>query len=322
MAKTTSKQGKIKRPSAKDVREAAYVSADFAEAAETMKIPDLEDMVGKYKLLGEAWDRGRFLRRVRLAASECLVRPESIAREVQLPPGEFIKIYRKDRLVRTIWDEHQTELHRSLKRPLLDRVKEGDPKAVSAVQALFGEQIEKDISYDQLPLAEMERATGISRRQIYRWHKDHDLPRNVDKTYCLPKVIEWIRNWDKNKVSNQVGNTSTNAPSALEQQRIMDLKIRMGQFIAKEDVVALLTDRAARMVQALNAASAEQFAHDHAGETIEQLACSAKARDLSLRKIWAQAPEELIELSAEAKSALDNLLKLICETAEKHDESQ
>jgi hypothetical protein len=150
------------------------------------------------------------------AASETFVVPERVGREVGLARGEFAELYRKDRAVRDLWDREQAKLFRSLKAPLVARAKEGDPKAVAAVEALFCRDDRAPVvDFERMAPVEIARAVGIDHRTLGRWAKEHDLPRNADGSYSLPRLVAWLRDWEVRKLAAQKAGVKVDGETAL-----------------------------------------------------------------------------------------------------------
>ncbi len=311
----THRSRKTKLPSVAAVRAAAF-ECETQEQAEARLGCDVETLAKK-KVLAAAWERGRFLRLVSQAAAETFVVPERVGREVGLARGEFAEIYRKDRAVRDLWDREQAKLFRSLKAPLVARAKEGDPKAVAAVEALFCRDDRVPVvDFERMAPVEIARAVGIDHRTLGRWAKEHDLPRAADGSYSLPRLVAWLRDWEVRKLAAQKAGVKVDGETALERLRRLQGDEIEQRVFQRQDVVAMLRSRAAWLVQLLSPARAEQWAHEHEGKTSAQLKIAYVTAFETLLRRWCDWPAELPMPEAARQKFEEGLQLLVAEGAE------
>ncbi len=184
------------------VREAGFDCVDLAAAAERLAVPDLADRLKRSRRLAAAWDRGRLLRRVRDIASTTYVVVESADKLLGLAKGEFASLYGKDRVIRELWERHRFDLLLATEQGFAAKVREGDPKAIAAVEHLFtARPAARDLDYEHLRPVDLAKATGILAQQWARWVTENGCPQAMDGTYSLPRVLDWLRKWERDKAT-------------------------------------------------------------------------------------------------------------------------
>jgi hypothetical protein len=318
----TTKPGQKARaplPTERDLRTAGLECADLAAAGERLGIADLEELLGKKPRLAAAWERGQLLRRVRDVASTTVVVPERADRLLGLDKGTFERLYKADRIVRELWDRSRYEILVEIERALVVRVKEGDLRAVTAVEHLFGHRTEPAGSrcdWGRLTPTELETATGIKRAQWDRWTKENGCPRHADGTFALADVVDWLRRWERDKVTGAQMGVKQGGESALERLRRVQADELMGRLIDREMVGRLLKERAGRMVQILGEARAQEWAQAHEGKTAAQLRDLYLAAFRQVREIWGAWPAE-VPVPEAAKELIEQGLKLLVEEGAK-----
>lgn len=96
--------------------------------------------------------------------------------------------------------------------------------------------------FNELNGMQLGQAIGKDRRTVTRWTKA-GMPRNKDKTYCLPKVIDWLLTREKETLlADQAMAGSADSP-ALERYRLaraetaeLDLQVKRESLIPIDDV--------------------------------------------------------------------------------------
>jgi len=299
-----------KMPSASAVRDAAIECATLEEAAERLRAG-----VGtllKTRARSNAWERGRLLRRVQEVAGTTYVVVEAADKLMGTAKGAFAKLYARDREVRDLWDSKRFALLLATEQGFAARVQDGDLKAIAAVEALFSARRPEpeDVDFERLPPAEMERATGVNHRQLNRWAKEHGLWRAADGSYSLPRFVAWVRQWEVRKLGAQAAGRPVDGESALERLRRLQGDEIEGRVYQRTDVIAMLRTRAAWLTQLLSEARAEQWAHEHEGQTAAQLKGAYITAFETLRRRWCDWPEEL-PLPPAAKQKVEEALTLL-----------
>jgi phage terminase Nu1 subunit (DNA packaging protein) len=96
--------------------------------------------------------------------------------------------------------------------------------------------------FNELNGIQLGQAIGKDRRTVTRWTKA-GMPRNKDKTYCLPKVVEWLLEREKESALSDQAMAGAGDSPALERYRLaraamaeMDLKIKEGELIHVNEV--------------------------------------------------------------------------------------
>jgi hypothetical protein len=212
-----------------------------------------------------------------------------------LKPGTFARLYRQNKSVRETWNKGRFALRIQTHKALAAKVKEADPKAVAAVKHLFGNPTDgaADRDFTRLTLADLERATGIHQRQLYRWHRERGMPRNADKSYSLPQFVEWHAQWEIGKLKSTKA-PATN-PMQAEKARLYRLQAdeAEGRLLPRTDVIAMLQDRATRLVRLLSEQRAEDWSLAHEGQTAAQLKQAYVNAFMELRKLYCQSLEQI-----------------------------
>lgn len=303
-------------PSERDLRGAGFECADLAAAAERLGVADLAGVLARSKRLSAAWDRGQLLRRVQDMASTTLVVPERADRLLGLAKGSFEHIYQTDRIVRELWDRERFAGMISIERALVARMKEGDLKAVTAVEHLFGHRTEpagSKLDAGHLTPTELESATGIKRAQWDRWTKEGGCPRNADGSYALAAVIDWLRRWERDKVTGSEKGIKQNGESALERLRRAQTDELLGRLLDRPEIIRRFRERAAQAILVFSEARADQWSHEHEGKTSAQLKALYTAAFRRVREIYAEFPPE-VPMPAEAKAKIEEGIQMLLAT--------
>lgn len=183
------------------VRDAAYESADLAAAAERLAVPDLADRLKRSKRLAAAWERGRLLRRIRDVAAGPLV-PEAADKDLGLPKGALVKLLKTDMIVRDLWNDTRHEAIQRVRRSIMDLAGQGNTTALTAFERIIEPKGSAgEVDYGRMTPAELGRATGILAQQWARWVRESNCPQNIDGTYSLSRVLDWLRRWERDKAT-------------------------------------------------------------------------------------------------------------------------
>lgn len=251
------------------------------------------------------------MRRVWEVSSQTVLVPEAADKALHLVKSTFTGIYAKDRVVRELWNRGRDLIEDSIHRALVDRVKEGDPKAVTAVEHLFGRKPDRPaVDFRRLSPGDLEEATGYSRQSIHRWFKENALPRNADGTYSLREFIAWLIKWERDKVTGSEKGVTKDGQTALEYIRRARADELLGRLWDRSRIIAMFTERAARAKQLFNEARAKDWSHKHQGHTQPQLEQEYKEAFAAVWSIWGKFPDE-IEIPAEARARIEEALDIL-----------
>lgn len=104
--------------------------------------------------------------------------------------------------------------------------------------------------FNKLNTLELSQAVGCHRTTVHRWIKS-GLPRNRDKSFDLPKVIEWLITREKEAVIEEhdlAGNCDSPALERYREARAaiaeLDLKVRSGKLVQADTLERSLGQRA------------------------------------------------------------------------------
>jgi hypothetical protein len=304
-----------KKPSERDLREAGFECPNLAAAAERLGVADLVAMLKRSKRLSAAWDRGRVLRRVKDVASMGIV-PEEADRHLEWPRGELVERIKTDRALAEVWDLANFEARTRARRGLMALAETGDRKAMQLYERLLDvdAKAESSIDCERLRPVALAKMTGIKREQWDRWAKESGCPRNIDGSYSLARVIDWLRKWERDKATGGKEAVGLN-PMQTEKARMYKLQAdeAEGRLIDRPTIVRVFCEQAARMVQLLGEARADQWSHEHEGKTAAQLKDSYVAAFRHLREIYEKFPPE-VPMPAAAKAKIEEGIQILLAT--------
>lgn len=130
--------------------------------------------------------------------------------------------------------------------------------------------------YNKLNQIQLGQALSKDRKTIARWTKD-GMPRSDDKTYCLPKVVEWLLEREKEAVLADQAMAGTNESPALERYRQaraetaeLDLSVKKGELIPVDEVHKNWAWRMSEVKQGL-VFLAERFSSTLPGQSPERI---------------------------------------------------
>jgi hypothetical protein len=297
------------------IREAAMECATMAAVESRLGVEDLAGRIEKSESLTKAWEKGRQLRDIR----ELAVTPicmEEASKKLGLGEDGLAKLYKRDHEVRDLWDRGRVDMLVKVKQGLMDRAVTGSPHALSAVERIlrgeFGQAAgSQPGDFTKLSPTQIAEATGFPRQTILRWHKNHGLKRNADGTYSLPEFVEWVREFEVDKVTRTTG---TAGQDPLREQKARKAKIEAdlaeGRVILKEQHIRTLMTQAAWLVQLLSEAKAEEWAALHEGLTALQLKERYMDAFWALRSQWCMLPAE-VPMSPAARAKFEEAFELM-----------
>ena len=175
--------------SATRIERTAYECETDSQAAESLGIEAvalraaLEDDLA----LQAAWDRGRFLRRVKDVAGVTITVSQA-GRELDMDGPAFRRLLDTDPEVAAIWDQERRRLRRTAVEAVIKNAANGSRSAARYVEAfLRAEQTGPGaiFDYQRVPINVMIEITGKSRQTLHNWTRDAGLPRNPDCSQYL-----------------------------------------------------------------------------------------------------------------------------------------
>ncbi|MDY0357074.1 MAG: hypothetical protein RBR19_14425 [Sedimentisphaerales bacterium] len=184
-------------PLAGPIRQAGRECGDIETAGRRLGLDDLGALLGDDAELRQAWERGRFLRRLRELAEGpiCLA---VCAERLGMDEGAFRALLETDPEARDIWQQGRHTFFLRGKAAIMRGAEEGKPHGLKMVERLL--QAEAGVSdaperidFRRLLPKEMSEAVGIDHHQMNRWSKEHGLPRGMDGSYSLPAFVAWLR---------------------------------------------------------------------------------------------------------------------------------
>ncbi len=179
------------------VERAAYDHETHAQAAEHLgiEVAALRASLERHPDVQTAWDRGRFLRKVRdLAAVTVTV--WQAAKELGMDGPAFRQLLDTDTEVAAVWDQARRRLRRTAAEAVIRNAERGSRSAGRYVENfLRAEQKGPGMSFDfeHVPIEVMTSILGKTRQTLWSWTRDCGCPRNPDCTYNVAEVFRWMQ---------------------------------------------------------------------------------------------------------------------------------
>lgn len=254
------------------VREAAQQCDDLAAAGERLGVADLAGRLGRSKKLQAAWDRGRLLRRVREVAAGPLV-PEAADKDLGLPKGTLVAMLKTDMIVRELWTDTRFVAIQKVRQSVMDLAAQGEARAVAAFEKII--EIPAHAGppdFGRVKGADLREATGILREQWLRWVRESGCPQNTDSTFSLPRIIDWLRRWERDQAG---GGSQARGLNPLQAQKAELLAIekrkRLGRLVDVTIHVSELANRAQALAGLIAPARAHDLAQSLVGKPLEEI---------------------------------------------------
>lgn len=297
------------------VREAAMESFDMAEASARLGVTDLMARLKRSRKLQAAWDRGRLLRRVRQVAAGPLV-AEAADKDLGLAKGTLVGLLKSDPVIRELWTDTRFEAIQRVRRSVMDLAGQGDARAVAAFEKIVEiPAAPGQTDFGRVKGSDLRDATGILREQWLRWVRENGCPQNVDSTFSLPRIIDWLRRWERDQAG---GGQSARGMNPLQAEKAEILAIekrkRLGRLVDVTIHVSELANRAQALAGLIAPARVHDMAQSLVGkglDEIEQVLSSACRTVLDAYKRL--TPD--VPIADEARAKIEEGLQMICEGA-------
>lgn len=179
------------------VERAAFENETYAQVAESlgMEAVTLRAVLEADPTVQAAWDRGRFLRRVKDLAGVAITVSQA-GRELEMDGPAFRRLLDTDAEVAAVWDQERRRLRRTAAEAVIRNAERGSKSAARYVENfLRAEQTGPGaiFDYQRVSVNVMIEITGKSRQTLYNWTRDCGCPRNPDCTYNVAEVFRWIQ---------------------------------------------------------------------------------------------------------------------------------
>jgi hypothetical protein len=206
----------------------------------------LPEIFAAWPALGDAWSRGRRIRRVGELAGAAMSVPEA-AQSMELSEAEFRDQLDSDPEIRDAWDQARIAVLVEIQKAVVTAARAGKSSAINHVlQVLRRGVAQRSIDFARLSVNQASDAIGKSRQTLHAWHKNHGSPRNADGTISLPELLVWWEAW--------IGSRSSPGPSSAVahldplkagKARKMELEfsIMTGELLDRGEVMAGLLAR-------------------------------------------------------------------------------
>jgi AraC-like DNA-binding protein len=201
-AKKTKKKRKARPPV--DVAEIRRLGIDCekladADAAITTRM-SMVDLFKKYPELKDAWERGRFLRNLRILARTRATISEA-AERLGFASGRALRaVLDEDMEVADLWKQTNLAVSLELRMAVMDAAREGKADAIRAVESMLpSEKEQAGADLTRITINQLVGITGRTRRTIHDWYSKLGMPRNVDKTFDLSIFFAWFEDFLRDK---------------------------------------------------------------------------------------------------------------------------
>jgi hypothetical protein len=311
------------RPSAVAVKHWAlkHETLSACEAGEGLSF-ELAPVLGRYKTLAAAWERGQFLRKLKASASTTATL-EQIEFDLGLAEGSLAPQLEKDAEAREMYNHARFATINKVQAGIVAAVEAGrlSPTSLKQLDTFLRMQIvTKDVDFDKVPTAVMEDLFGVTRQTLINWKKTRGLTGSLDgTTYDLR---DWLRQgWTEtadgvrqrvpgkyeqlitDKVSAQPGKYAAAAQNDADWLRAekarRQLAVMDKELIRADAAMAALVARAAAINQYI-AAVGEGLNLALADRTPEQIRDKLAAYHAGLREASCRLPPNFPELLPEA----------------------
>ena len=212
------------------IQRAAQECSTFAEASERLGVSNFGQLLAGSEPLREAWRRGRFLRRLsELAASPLCLRV--VAEKLNLSEQQLEQLLSEDPEACDVFQQSRHRFFIEAKTAIMIQAKQGKTHCLRCLERLIkaeagaAQQGHAPVNFGRLSVTQMQEATGVSRTQLARWAKSHNLSRNTDGTFSLPRFVAWLRKSPHGRTRSY-----RRKPSAI-QKRIL---ARIEQIVSEE----------------------------------------------------------------------------------------
>ena len=230
---------------------------------------DLPAMLAASAELHAAWRRGRLLRDLRRLASVGATRHEA-AHDLGMALEDFEALVSEDLEAAEIWNSGKLETAIRVKESLLAAAEAGKAQAIKQLENVLRSEIaHAQFNVCRVPEPLVEAIFGVTRQTLNAWHREKGLPRNAgETTYDLPAMVRWYEGFVRARAG--IVPAAEKGPTALEQQRLLDLEVRRGQLVDKGAVESGWAVRARALASILERIP-DQYAAAAAGKTKQQL---------------------------------------------------
>ena len=222
-----------------EVRRLGLECENLAEADSAIRTRSpLTLILKRYPQLRQAWDRGRFLRRLRGMASQAPSIAQAAGR-LGLSEQAFQEMLDSDLEVGDIWKEEQLKLYVETRRQVFDLAADNVPWAIKIIYNLMTEHADAGMKTEvNVNTNQLARLTGKSSRTVYNWHTKFGLPRNADKTFNLRIFLLWYEEFLIKKAGGNVSTTPLDPLKAIKAERIkVELAKHRKELVNRDEVI-------------------------------------------------------------------------------------
>ncbi len=162
-----------------------------ADAATSTRKP-LAEIFRKHPQLRKAWDRGRFLRNLRIMARTATSITDA-AKKLGLASGQVLRsMIDEDQEVGDLWNQTRIGVYDEIRTAIVEAAKEGKPDAYRIVESSLQDEKERpEFDPSRITKLQLVEITGKTKRTITTWLDKFGLPRNADKTFDLGMIWAW-----------------------------------------------------------------------------------------------------------------------------------
>jgi len=290
------------QPSPTEVKSWAmrYEDIPTAEAAERRPLAAL---LSRSPELAEAWERGQFLRHLKIYGGDTNLTLAEVEIEMGLPAGSLEAKLATDIEAAECFNNARRATRIAILKIYIDRARTGEltpPVAKQLAEMLKKEVAKTTFDIEHIPTAMMAELFGVTRLTLLNWQKEAAAPVNPDKrTYNLRSFIPWYKKFIENKIARQPGRYGIDIDSETKRLRARKIQVQIDELerrlVPAERVVAGLLARAAALDKYI-AANGESLYLRLAGKTESQVAELLSQYNSGLRRASSQLPADWADL--------------------------
>ena len=224
--------------------------AEADEACTGVGRAGLGRLMAKRVTFRRAWERGRLVYNVGRATAGAPI--EEAAASLEMSVEQFRAVLRDDPELADARRQGRVEFLRRVYAGLAEQAQEGKVGAAREILSRLGREMDDrpPVNFSALRVSQAAEALGVTRQTIHAW-ATAGAPQNGDRTYHLPRLIEWRARQLAAAGAEPTGGDRAATEHDLSRERLERLRLenaaRRGEMLERDRVVAGLVMRAARL---------------------------------------------------------------------------
>lgn len=195
-------------------------------------------------------NREQFLRDLKKIASQA-ADVEEIAYKLDFEnKASLEKFLSDDKEAYEIWHQGRLDCWIKAKNAIVEAAGRGNATAISILDGLLKDEKEGKGFSERVNITELSKLTGRSAQTVHNWIKA-GLPREKDKTFFLPKFIDWFEKYKFDLGKKKAGKPKgTNELQKMKTKKLeLELQREKGELLNRGEVLAGLIARHQRFLQ-------------------------------------------------------------------------